>query len=376
MEAETVTEPPQEPVAMAEPEQSEQPTHPAQTEQIASNEEKHTSPEPPKEPVRESTKKSNRKQSFKNSTHSVTETKRNSDKKEAKIDKNIKIEKSESFQQIDPLEKVEAPNLAPSIVEVPKKIVDPYPYRHYITFHPCVNKLLDMKWDRTLRIMHLKKLKAVKSNVDNKAPTPLRHLSYKLKKIQMENDRQAEIYRNNRILLERMSAIMYLEAHDPEIHQTKYPQICTNAGTRAREQIRISIENKKMLQRLESKQPHYNHKALDVDRYKNLAYLQNISSFPQKFVEQRQEYLQKIKQKKPKIVPVNNLLRKTFLNTIDTSKYVRRFEKKVLPEIRPKTSNLVEKSMMDALSDGSASDKPVETAEPTPVPVEAPTVEA
>lgn len=59
-------------------------------------------------------------------------------------------------------------------------------------------------------------------------------------------ERQAEIHRNNRILLERMSNIMYMEAHDPEIHATRRFQVLTNAGprARAREQIKISLENK------------------------------------------------------------------------------------------------------------------------------------
>jgi hypothetical protein len=56
-------------------------------------------------------------------------------------------------------------------------------------------------------------------------------------------DRQAEICRNNRILLERMSNIMYLEANDPDIHQTKLPHLQKNAHNRARQQRKISLEN-------------------------------------------------------------------------------------------------------------------------------------
>jgi hypothetical protein len=39
---------------------------------------------------------------------------------------------------------------------------------------------------------------------------------------------------------------MYMEAHDPEIHATRRFQVLTNAGprARAREQIKISLENK------------------------------------------------------------------------------------------------------------------------------------
>jgi hypothetical protein len=41
-----------------------------------------------------------------------------------------------------------------------------------------------------------------------------------------------------------MSNIMYLEAHDPDIHQTKLPHLLTNAVSRAREQRKIGLENK------------------------------------------------------------------------------------------------------------------------------------
>ncbi|KAJ3259455.1 hypothetical protein HK103_002358 [Boothiomyces macroporosus] len=333
MEDQAVSETTQESVPMAEPEQIEQIE---QNEPVEQNNDQLT-PGQPKEILRESNKSIKRHSLKKDSTNSKSET----NKKESAD----KVEKSESFFAIDPLEKIESPDLSPSIAEEQKKLLDPFPHRHYITFHPCVNKLLDMKWDQNLRTMHLKKLKGIKSNIDNKPPKQLPHLEHKLKKIQMEN-----------------------EAHDPDIHQTKYPQICTNATVRAREQTRISIENKKMLHRLETKQPHISHRELDVDRYKSLAYLENISGFPQKYIEQRQEYSERIKQKKPKVAAVNPVLRKTFLNTIDTNKYLRRFEKKVLPEIRPRTSNVVERTMMDALSDAS-DDKPIE--QDTEAPTEA-----
>lgn len=90
-----------------------------------------------------------------------------------------------------------------------------------------------------------------------------------------------------------MSNIMFLEAQDPDIHQTKLPQICTNARPRAREQLRIALENKvhnfneKLAQRIQEKRPFYNHYEFLEVRIKNLAYLENMSIFPEKFKEQR-----------------------------------------------------------------------------------------
>ena len=49
---------------------------------------------------------------------------------------------------------------------------------------------------------------------------------------------------------------------------------------------------------MEAKKPHYNHKNWIHDRVKNLAYLQNIASYPEKYIEKRKEY-EKMIPKKP-----------------------------------------------------------------------------
>ena len=40
-----------------------------------------------------------------------------------------------------------------------------------------------------------------------------------------------------------------------------------------------------MLQRLESKKPHYSHAIWERDRVQNLAYLKNISAYPDRFLD-------------------------------------------------------------------------------------------
>jgi hypothetical protein len=72
------------------------------------------------------------------------------------------------------------------IAQKTEPMKDPFPYRHYPTLHVCSNRLLEMRWDRTLRNKHKKKLAMVKPNVDNSSPKPYKHLQLKPKKIQME----------------------------------------------------------------------------------------------------------------------------------------------------------------------------------------------
>lgn len=49
---------------------------------------------------------------------------------------------------------------------------------------------------------------AAKSVIDNKPPQTYMHLHLKLKKLQIEEERLAEVERENRILLEKISYIM------------------------------------------------------------------------------------------------------------------------------------------------------------------------
>jgi hypothetical protein len=164
--------------------------------------------------------------------------------KEPKMQASIDIE--------DPLTKVKAPT--PETMEkegLDAKLVDLYPHRHYPAIHPCCNRLLEMRWDIASRQKHLKKLAAVKPTVDFTPPKPYKHLQVKMKKLQMQQgifnfdkDRQQEIYRNNRILLERMSNVIFFEAHNPEIHQTRLKRIESNKVVRERRQMKIDLENK------------------------------------------------------------------------------------------------------------------------------------
>ncbi|KAI8893758.1 KIAA1430-like protein-domain-containing protein [Globomyces pollinis-pini] len=268
-----------------------------------------------------------------------------------------------TLAQLDPLNKVKPPTTNDYNIQLPKQpIPDPYPYRHYRPFHPCSNRLLAMKWDQTNRDQHLKALAMARSTVDNGTPKPYLHLQYKLKKHQIEYDRQCEIHRNNKILLDRMSHIMYMEAKDPKIHITDNPDniIVSNSGFRARRAAQIQLENKKMLQRLESKQPNYNHYHQMHQRYNNLAYLESISMYPERYTMERREYKNKVGDsfaKKKIITNYSDKVRTKFLSN-DTRKVKKSTRaEKVLPDIRPKTSTMDQETLLkglESISDGMA----------------------
>ena len=67
-----------------------------------------------------------------------------------------------------------------------KKKKDPFAYRHYVTFHPAQNKILDKRWDQRTRELHLKRLKEAKPSIDNSPPKVYPHLELRLKRLKLE----------------------------------------------------------------------------------------------------------------------------------------------------------------------------------------------
>lgn len=108
------------------------------------------------------------------------------------IEKHNEIEPKKTYvpkeiHVVDPLLSVDPPtDSEPSPPPTAKPPPAPFSYRHYQPFHPCCNKILAMKWDKTLQKQHRNKVFAAKATVDNASPKPYIHLQKKLKKVQME----------------------------------------------------------------------------------------------------------------------------------------------------------------------------------------------
>ena len=159
---------------------------------------------------------------------------------------------TENLELVDPLKNVDPPSEI-ALTENPssKKHAndtsiwqEAFAYRHYYPLYPNCNKILAKKWDENRRRQHLKKLAAAKPNGDNSAPKVYTHVQLKLKKVQMDQDRQSQIQRNNRILLEKMSHIMKMEAKDPNIHGGKEYNVPLNALSRKKQAQKIDLENR------------------------------------------------------------------------------------------------------------------------------------
>ncbi|KAJ3162250.1 hypothetical protein HDU88_006733 [Geranomyces variabilis] len=166
-----------------------------------------------------------------------------------------------------------------------------YAHRHFHNLHPTTNKLVGVKWDAANRRIHARRLNNTKSTIDTSAPKAYSHLEYKKKTLQLAMERQAQIDRDNDILLEKMASIMKME-------QKQQEQITTpmrfahslHASKRARDCAQIDKDNLAILHRLETRESFYPHADHLAFRHQSLHYLTNIATYPKRFLHEEAVY--------------------------------------------------------------------------------------
>lgn len=144
---------------------------------------------------------------------------------------------------------------------------------------PTLNKHTDSKYYQKCQEIHRSKLTNIKSSIDNSEPHRPTHLKKNLKKEQMKEERYAEIERENRILLEKMSHIMQNETLDNKNQSIAYSH-SLNKGLRKRELQKITSENQAILRRIQMREPNYDHTQWEEDARRNERYAANIREFP------------------------------------------------------------------------------------------------
>lgn len=125
---------------------------------------------------------------------------------------------------------------------------------------------------------HRTRLATIKTSIDIKPPKMYPHLYQKLKKAQLEEERCSTIERDNRTLVKRMTEIM----HRPGIDGARPAGMVSslNHVRRKQELERITRENHALLQRIQERQPTYNHLQWEQDREQNEALCERICKFP------------------------------------------------------------------------------------------------
>lgn len=112
---------------------------------------------------------------------------------------------------------------------------------------PFSNRIVNEKFTSRQQILHKKRLKSVRSTIDNKRPLiPKAYKSKGCKKFRIEKDRLGEIKKNNRVLLRKMMFIdMEKSDLNPSmIHMTKCPSAFSlNRNTRMEALTKVTKEN-------------------------------------------------------------------------------------------------------------------------------------
>ncbi|KNC55170.1 uncharacterized protein AMSG_10782 [Thecamonas trahens ATCC 50062] len=146
---------------------------------------------------------------------------------------------------------------------------------------PSANRILTKRWNARNHAQHKKRLRSVRSRVDNGPPRQYLHLHLNLKKLQQEEERMSQIEKDNRILLGKMSAIMRQKnTLDNRNARYKRGKPSLNRLKRKKELARITRENQRILSRIQSIQPTYNHVAWEQDRLRQQRMLANICEYP------------------------------------------------------------------------------------------------
>jgi hypothetical protein len=108
---------------------------------------------------------------------------------------------------------------------------------------------------------------------------------YSSKKVAINNKEKMErIQRENMFLVQRMSQIMV----GSKSTLTSISDINKLEQNRFKQTMRIHKENQSIMQRLETKKSFYSTQEWTIERQKTLKYLENISTYPDKFYKERE----------------------------------------------------------------------------------------
>lgn len=141
---------------------------------------------------------------------------------------------------------------------------------------PIGNKQCHARLVKKRQDAHKKKLAEMKCSIDNSEPKRHLHLRKNLKKEQLQEERYAEIERDNRLLLEKMSFIM---SHSNYEENQNYAH-SLNREQRKRELQRITKENQHILARIQAAEPTYNVGIWVEHEKQHQEYMKNICELP------------------------------------------------------------------------------------------------
>ena len=144
------------------------------------------------------------------------------------------------------------------------------------------NKQCHARFVKKCQEKHRQKLTQMKCSIDNQEPKRHPHLHKNAKKAQLMEERYAEIERDNRLLLEKMSFIMRHQKEAEEALQV--PRLAAgqslNREQRKRELQRITRENQNILCRIQAAEPTLDHLAWLEHEKQHKEYMKRVCELP------------------------------------------------------------------------------------------------
>ncbi|XP_067091253.1 uncharacterized protein CFAP97D2 [Osmerus mordax] len=128
-------------------------------------------------------------------------------------------------------------------------------HKAYQPLQPATNRHLQQRWDQSAYQQHRDKVYAARPMVDTKGMKAPAHVQLKLKKLQVHEECQAVIERDNRLLASRLSDIV--RSRGLVDHRNHYAERSLNAEKRRDELLHVTNQNQAIYQRITARQSEY-----------------------------------------------------------------------------------------------------------------------
>ncbi|XP_060742261.1 sperm axonemal maintenance protein CFAP97D1 [Tachysurus vachellii] len=128
-------------------------------------------------------------------------------------------------------------------------------HKAYQPLKPAANKYLQKKWDQDHYDEHRKKVTEAKPIVDTKGIRTPTHIQAKLKKAQVQEERQAVIDRDNQLLASKIADIQLSKGRID--HRNFYPARSLNSESRRIKLLEVAHENQAIYERITAQESEY-----------------------------------------------------------------------------------------------------------------------
>ncbi|XP_026996757.1 sperm axonemal maintenance protein CFAP97D1 isoform X2 [Tachysurus fulvidraco] len=151
-------------------------------------------------------------------------------------------------------------------------------HKAYQPLRPTANKYLQKKWDQEHYDKHRKKVTEAKPIVDTKGIRTPTHIQVKLKKVQVEKERQAVIDRDNQLLASKLADIQLSKGRID--HRNFYPERSLNAERRRTKLLEVAHENQAIYERITAQESEYRRELWEEDWVRTEQRREIITRYP------------------------------------------------------------------------------------------------